>query len=145
MNLGFTGTRRVSHTQEQQARTALVEIKQQHPGAIWHVGDAPGLDALVRATNPEAVIYIAQGRKAWELQQRSRKMVEAIGSGILYAFPNKLCPPELSPNHCDRWFGSGTWGTVAYAVSLGVSVAIVPLVENLELPAWTTQQQLSLF
>jgi predicted alpha/beta hydrolase family esterase len=44
----------------------------------------------------------------------------------------------------DRWHGSGTWGTIFYAHSLGCPVELHPLVE-MEPPEWLQQKQLNLF
>ena len=57
-------------------------------------------------------------------------MVKALAAenGVLHAWPNKSAPPELQPSR--SWpkgaQGSGTWGTIALAVGLGLTCAVAP-------------------
>lgn len=109
--------------------------------AMVLVGDAKGVDAAVRdwagAADIPVECFVAAGWRPWQLVQRSKDMVHALAEadGMLYAFPTIACPEGLSPGACKSWKGSGTWGTVAYAVSWGVRVSVVPL-EDFLLPGW---------
>lgn len=144
MHLGVTGPRSLTTEQQQQAYFDLWELDHRNPNAHWHVGDALGLDALARevATGLQHR-YDAASREPWELQRRSKRMVDAlaVGGGVLHAWPNKPCPAGITP---DSWKGSGTWGTVRYAVSRGVAVELHWLVEECLLPEWMEQTQMSL-
>jgi hypothetical protein len=137
----FTGPRTLTPEQSDQARRIILSLPHK---AVWLIGCAGGLDAIARDLAPRPyVLFAAASRKPWELQARSKRMVDALAAagGTLHAFPNKPCPVELSR---DRWAGSGTWGTVLYAHSLGCRIELHPLAE-IEIPNWLQQKQLSLF
>jgi len=137
----FSGSRRLTPTQRDRAQTILTTIT--IPSKKWHVGDAAGLDALVRDYNPEATVHRIQGNQSWHFAERSQRMVDAVGAGgVLYAFPNKPCPPRCTPNQPFSGHGSGTWGTIAYAKKKGLEIELCPLI-SLETPNWL--RQLSLF
>jgi len=149
MDIGFFGVRSLTSAQVEMVEARLAKISSTYGRFLWHVGDAAGVDAIARrlATEfaTELVVYTADNWTPWELQQRSRRMVDALSGGVLVAFPNKPCPVGLSPWRCDRWYGSGTWGTVAYAIRCGVRVELYPLTEEAIAPAWLIVDQLSLF
>jgi hypothetical protein len=44
---------------------------------------------------------------------------------LLVAFPQGSAPVQLSPSVSFRGFGSGTWGSVALALGLGMAVLVV--------------------
>jgi hypothetical protein len=138
--LAFTGTRIFTPEQTAQAQSVILSL----PRCLWLVGCAGGLDALVRQHAPKPyVLFEAVSRQPWELQARSKRMVDALAAagGTLHAFPNKPCPQGLTLN---RWCGSGTWGTVFYAHSQGCPVELHPLAP-IDLPGWLDQEQLSIF
>lgn len=138
--LAFTGPRFLSPDQRNQTTKTLLGLSRE---GTWLVGCAAGLDALVRELAPNSVLFQAPNRKPWELQRRSKQMIDALAarSGILHAFPNKPCPKGLT---LDSWCGSGTWGTILYAHRKGCWVELHPLIE-MELPDWLEQEQLSFF
>jgi hypothetical protein len=109
------------------------------------VGDATGIDAMARSTiEPDQLReHNSAGFEVWQLQQRSKRMVDALAAdkGTLHAWVNKPCPAGLT---VASWQGSGTWGTVRYAVSKGVPVVIHWLIEDGNLPEWMSQKQLNL-
>jgi len=137
----FTGARFLDSIQTETVREVLLSLPRR---SYWLVGCAGGLDALARELAPKTlVLFEAQNRKPWELQARSKRMIDelAAAGGILHAFPNKPCPMELTR---DRWCGSGTWGTAFYAHLKGCPVEVHPLAE-MDLPGWLHQEQLNLF
>jgi hypothetical protein len=114
MHIGVTGSRKLTAIQQEKATLELMCLLT--PGMALHAGDAKGLDALARdlAANCRLYRYDAEGWKPWQLQKRSRAMVDAlvVAGGTLHAWPNKACPVRLTVT---SWKGSGTWGTVRYA------------------------------
>jgi hypothetical protein len=126
MHIGVTGPRKLTPTQEIQAIEDLKQLLTSD--TTLHAGDAKGLDALARelAENCRLYRYDAEGWKPWQLQKRSRAMVDALVSvgGTLHAWPNKACPVGLTVT---SWKGSGTWGTVRYAIAKGIKVELHPL------------------
>lgn len=141
---GFTGPRALTPEQAIQASYDLYEIDTHNEGATWHVGDADGVDKLARENCREGSLteHNAEGRKPWQLQARSKRLVEALAQagGTLHAWPNKPAPADLKP---DSWQGSGTWGTILYAHTLGVQVVLHPLAD-FPAPVWLSQEQMSL-
>jgi hypothetical protein len=135
MHIGVTGPRRLTPTQEIQAIEDLKQLLT--PDTTLHAGDAKGLDALARelAENCRLYRYDAEGWKPWQLQKRSRGMVDALVEvgGTLYAWPNKACPVGLTVT---SWKGSGTWGTVRYAIAKGIKVELHPLSPEAIAPDW---------
>ena len=107
------------------------------PGMTLHTGDATGLDALARdlAASCRLYQYDAEGWKSWQLQKRSRAMVDALAmvGGTLHAWPNKPCPVGLTVKSGK---GSGTWGTVRYAIAQGVPVKLHSLTPEEIAPDW---------
>jgi hypothetical protein len=142
--VGVTGTRKLT---ESQARKAMKELRELLTKATkLHVGDAAGIDAIARKcanTAIEVELHETEGRKPYQLQQRSKHMVDALAkeNGILHAFVNKPCPGGVTVS---SWAGSGTWGTVRYAIALGVPVEIHWLIEPCDLPDWMREKQLTL-
>ena len=142
--VGVTGTRKLTERQAEQATKKLRSLLDK--ANKLHVGDATGIDALARrCANAvmEVELHKTEGRKPYQLQQRSKKMVDALkaDNGILHAFPNKPCPAGVTVY---SWAGSGTWGTVRYAIAKGVPVKLYWLIEPCELPDWMVEKQLTL-
>jgi hypothetical protein len=142
--VGVTGTRKLTESQIRQATRKLSALLDK--ATKLHVGDATGIDALARRCANAAIeveLHETEGRKPYQLQQRSKRMVDAIvkEKGILHAFVNKPCPNGVTVN---SWAGSGTWGTVRYAIALGVPVEQHWLIEPCDLPDWMLEKQLTL-
>jgi hypothetical protein len=142
--VGITGTRKLTESEAAKAARELRSLLDK--ATKLHVGDATGIDALaVRCANAgtEVELHKTEGRKPYQLQQRSKRMVDALAkeNGILHAFPNKPCPGGVTVN---SWAGSGTWGTVRYAIAKGVPVELHWLIEPCELPDWMMEKQLTL-
>ncbi len=97
------------------------------------VGCASGVDALVRSAFPLASVFrvssfLVGGRVARaSFALRSSALVQwvAASGGLLVAFPAAACPAGVAPSGSFRGFGSGTWGSVALALGLGVPVLVV--------------------
>jgi hypothetical protein len=97
------------------------------------VGCASGVDSLVRCAFPSASIFsvssfLVGGRVCRaSFARRSSALVSWCVSqrGLLIAFPLGCCPPAVSPSASFSGAGSGSWGSVALAVGLGGSVAVV--------------------
>jgi len=142
--IGVTGARKLTPEKTAQAHYELWKVWHQNEGASWHIGDAEGIDKLARKTiDPEQLReYNSEGWEVWQLQQRSKRLVDglAIAKGMLHAWVNKPCPEGLTVT---SWQGSGTWGTVCYAISKGVPVVIHWLIEEAATPEWMSQRQLS--
>jgi hypothetical protein len=144
MNVGISGPRSLVQSQAAQVRLELVKISTMSECQTWHVGDAAGVDELARELAPDLVIYRAMSREPWELQKRSKRLVDALAAvgGTLHVWVNKPCPDGLTVN---SWKSSGSWGTARYAVFKGVGVVLHGLIEEQPTPQWINQGQLSLF
>jgi len=141
--IGISGVRSLTEAQELTVRGQL----------RWellladkvHVGDATGVDRLARCVTVDSgkllVVHETEGYKPWQLAQRSKRMVDAIAAdgGELHAFVNKPCPDGLTVH---KWCGSGTYGTMRYAVSKNVPVVLHKLVDCPD-PSWLSQEQLA--
>jgi hypothetical protein len=138
MHYGITGTRKLNEMEVEQVKYELWELDRN--GTHWHIGDADGVDKTARNwVTGEQIHYNSEGREAWQLAVRSTKLVKALAenNGTLIAFANKPCPEGLKPSKCWKCAsGSGTWGTVALAVGLGVPVELHWLGEEQVKPDW---------
>jgi hypothetical protein len=146
--LGITGVRRLNDEQRMQVQRELMQLFAVGGELRVHVGDAAGVDFLAWRLAPQ---YCMVHNRKTELPgraqgaERSARMVKALAaeSGILHAWPNKPAPDGLTPAR--SWpkgaDGSGTWGTIALAVGLGLEVVVHPLIEDLALPEWLNCKQ----
>jgi hypothetical protein len=142
--VGVSGTRELTERQAAQATKQLRSLLDR--ATKLHVGDATGIDAIAyryASKRMKVELHEIEGRKPYQLQQRSKRMVEALmkDRGTLHAFVNKPCPDGVTVN---SWAGSGTWGTVRYAIAKGVTVELHWLIEPCGQPDWMQQKQLSL-
>jgi hypothetical protein len=151
MMIAVTGPRHLTPSQLAQAEQELKALLT--PGTHLQVGDAAGLDAsALRLATGGVTLHQKKSTLPWSAQgaERSTRMVKALAqsSGSLHAWPNKPVPSGLKPSR--TWpagaEGSGTWGTVALAIGLGLKVELHPLADLGTLPEWLSQpaQQLSL-
>lgn len=137
--IGVTGARKLTTEQVEQVRYELWELD--ILGTEWHIGDAAGVDEVARnwVINGTVKTYEVMGGEKWHYAERSTRMVKAIAAagGTLHAWVNKPAPQALKPaKSWGKANGSGTWGTVALALGLGVTVEIHWLVDGLEAPDW---------
>lgn len=144
--IGITGSRALDQVQTKLALSDLMKLCD--IAKIAYVGDADGVDRLARfvyrnRSGASFQEFRTEGFKPWQLQQRSKRMVDALArdNGMLHAFLNKPCPAGVTVN---SWAGSGTWGTVRYAIAKGVPVELHWLIEPCELPDWMGDRQMSL-
>ncbi|WP_019500881.1 hypothetical protein [Pseudanabaena sp. PCC 6802] len=142
--VGVTGTRKLNESETAKAMREMRSLLDK--ATKLHVGDATGIDALAhRCANAamEVELHKTEGRKPYQLQQRSKRMVDALAkeNGMLHAFVNKPYPGGVTVN---SWAGSGTWGTVRYAIAKGVPVELHWLIEPCKLPDWMIEKQLTL-
>ncbi|MGB8701904.1 MAG: hypothetical protein WCD18_21015 [Thermosynechococcaceae cyanobacterium] len=152
--IGVTGPRRLDLDQHQQVlREMKALILLANPRPELYVGDAKGVDAIARAFGEYTKMRLWRADVhsnlplAARTAKRSEQMVRALATagGTLHAWPNKPAPLDLRPSrnwpkHVER---SGTWGTIAMAVGLGVPVVIHPLAE-IAVVDWVQQKQLTL-
>jgi hypothetical protein len=138
MHYGVTGTRKLNRMEVEQVKYELWELDRNE--THWHIGDADGVDKTARDwVTGQQIHYNSEGWEAWQLAARSTKMVKAlaVNRGTLHAWANKLAPEGLKPNRCWKCAsGSGTWGTVALAVGLGVPVELHWLGQERVKPDW---------
>jgi hypothetical protein len=147
--IAVTGPRKLTPEQAKQAEQDLRHLLNTGAPRQVHVGDAAGIDALVAylATTHDLTTHYKNRNLPPRAQgaERSTRMVKALAAtgGTLHAWPNKPAPAQLKPS--STWpknaEGSGTWGTVALAVGLGVKVELHPLTEAAIAPDWLTQNQ----
>jgi hypothetical protein len=144
MILGMSGPRSLTLEQVERVKLDLTKISRSYKRCCWYVGDAAGVDELARELAPELIIYKAISREPWELQKRSKRLVDALAEvgGTLHVWINKPCPDGVTVN---SWKSSGSWGTARYAVFKGVVVVLHWLIEEQPTPQWMNQGQLSLF
>ena len=114
-------------------------------GSTVCVGCAAGLDEQVRrwvGDNAGLKVFWASEypgiNYAQKLANRSAGLVQFIhaNNGCLIAFPMKACPDGIVP--CQTWRsakGSGTWGTIALAVGLGLPTMLW-LPDGIDAPDW---------
>jgi hypothetical protein len=148
--IAVTGPRQLTAEQLEQA---LAELKQLSHCSLWLIGDATGLDALAQtvaqAHHLNLQVYEKRPDLPYRAQgaERSTRMVKALAlaGGTLHAWPNKPASGKLKPSR--GWptgaAGSGTWGTIALAVGLGLPVKLHPLTD-IDLPQWLESEQLML-
>lgn len=153
--IAVTGPRHLAPAQRQAATQQLRRLLSSTD--VLHVGDAEGLDLLARSvglnTGANISLHEKNPKLPWKAQgaERSTRMIKALAAtgGTLHAWPAQPVPLDLKP--CRNWpngaGGSGTWGTIALAVGLGVPVELHPLTDDAIAPAWmpsTEARQLQL-
>ncbi len=100
--IGITGARSLTTDQAIQVNRELVELMR--TGEVTHcrVGEASGVDEIGRyvanVVGVRATWYHAEGRKPWQLQTRSKGMVNDLAKANcpLHAWVNKPCPDGLT-------------------------------------------------
>ena len=151
MKIAFTGTRNLDSEAIEPIWEWLFEIP--YKSHEWHVGDANGIDELVRNfaqyLDIKLVVHEVIYFEKWGFAERSQRLINSLNKGdLLIAFPNKECPKICTPKNFFSGHGSGTWGTIAYAKKREIQIQLFPLVElcgdrsaKLPLPGWLTDEQ----
>lgn len=142
-----TGARGTTPEQNETIRNAV----KAYAGGSWHIGDATGADARATQQAQEqgdtvTTYYVDKGLARAGYAVRSMRMIDgaiAQGATKLLAFPNKPCPTDCTPKKPFNGHGSGTWGTIAYAMKKGLNVELHPLSAEVKAPDW--MRQLTLF
>jgi len=136
--IGVTGARKVNEAEAEQLKYELWELDRK--GNQWEIGDADGVDAIARETvRGTQNHHDTEGKQPWQLAARSTKLVKALAEkgGTLHAWVNKEAPLGLKPSKIWKSAkGSGTWGTIAIAVGLGVKVELHWLGQDRTKPDW---------
>lgn len=138
--VGFSGSRHGAPSNAVEG--ALYKM---YEGATVCVGCAAGVDEQVRrwvGDNAGLKVFRAADHPgsnyAQRLANRSAAMVEFLRgkNSCLIAFPMAPCPIGVEP--CKQWRsakGSGTWGTIALSVGLGIPTMIW-LPADISAPEW---------
>ena len=130
-SVAFSGSRVLGSSASLSCR-AFLPVLAGFSGSVA-VGCASGVDSLVRFAFPSASVFrvgsFAVGgrvcRSSFAL--RSSALVHSCASsgGLLVAFPLGACPSGVAVSSSFRGCGSGSWGSVALALGLGVPVLVV--------------------
>lgn len=128
--LAFSGSR-ITSCPASQAAAVLASSISSYSGKVA-VGCASGVDAIIRSSFSQALVfsvssYLVGSRVTRaSFAKRSAGMVSWCKSacGIVVAFPSGPAPAALSPSIQFRGHGSGTWGSVAMALGLGLPVLL---------------------
>lgn len=125
-SLAFSGSR-LSGSSAAASCSAFLPVVSSFNG-LAGVGCASGVDSLVRSAFPSALVFRVQAplsRAAFAT--RSARLVKwvAASSGLLVVFPVGAAPTRLALSTSFRGYGSGSWGSAAFALGLGVPVLVV--------------------
>jgi len=128
--VGFSGSRHSSSSASSSAAAFLPSVAS-FSGSVG-VGCASGVDSLVRSAFPSAVVFSVSSflvggrvsRASFALRSSALVQWVAASSGLLVVFPSAVCPAGVFPSASFRGFGSGSWGSAALAVGLGVPVLL---------------------
>jgi hypothetical protein len=128
--LAFSGSRHCSSSASSSAAAFLPSVAS-FSGSVG-VGCARGVDSLVRSAFPSALVFRVSSflvggrvvRASFALRSSALVRWLAASSGLLVVFPSSACPVGVVPSASFRGFGSGSWGSAALAVGLGVPVLL---------------------
>lgn len=109
-------------------------------GSAVCTGCAAGVDAATRAAFLECQVFRASaypsaGRAAFAIRSAALVQSVAASGGLLLVFPSTACPAAVKPSRSFAGHGSGSWGSAALAVGLGVATLIF-LPAGSSAPAW---------
>lgn len=124
--LAFSGSR-AFQSQALQSCASFLPLLSSFSGPVG-VGCASGIDQLIRSSFSSPVVFQVQPPiSAAAFAARSARLVRWVhsNSGLLVAFPLGVAPSAIKPGKSFKGFGSGTWGSVAYALGLGVPVLLI--------------------
>lgn len=132
--VGFSGSRAPSTP----LATACSQVLSTMPSIPLAVGCASGIDQLVRQAFPQARVFTAASPHPGALAARSAQLVRFIAAsgGCLLVFPAGPCPGAVRVSSSFQGYGSGSWGTCAMALGLGLPVLVCTLVPVASWQAW---------
>ncbi|HAH55312.1 MAG TPA: hypothetical protein DCM02_08545 [Flavobacterium sp.] len=140
-NIAFTGSRK-GFNNKTLVQTIARSVAQ--AGHCVLVGCASGVDAAIRSVVPNAKVFSVASPSAGSvcspaqaLARRSMSMVSA--SSVLIGFASVACPAGVCPSAHFSGGGSGTWASLAYAVSKGLQVFVF-CADGVALPSWSGGQ-----
>jgi hypothetical protein len=129
--VAFSGTRSLARygATGGEIRKILTKIS---PDCRILVGCANGVDRIVRENaNPNQleVFSVSNGEYGKGKSSFARRSVAVVQSlpvgGLLISRPGSVMPPEgVQPRRSFRGFGSGSWGTAAYAIGMSRDVLL---------------------
>jgi hypothetical protein len=117
------------------------ELRQLPPSVPVMVGDASGVDSVVRQHLPRTKYFQRTANSTPAIVARSVRLARAVAAeqGVLFAFPSYACPPKVwptaLPNQAFNGSGNGTWATAALAVGLRATLWLL-LPYGAETPPW---------
>jgi hypothetical protein len=123
--VGFSGSRHVASVGYLGCQAFLSSVPS-YSGSVA-VGCARGVDHLVRQQFPAAQVFRVQPPiSRVSFARRSARLVHHIAQqgGLLVVFPSTSCPSKVAPSSTFAGHGSGSWGSAALAVGLGVPVLL---------------------
>lgn len=124
--VGFSGSRLVGSVGYQSASRVVPLLG--HLPCVVGVGCARGVDQLVRSVFPLATVFRVQSPiNRGAFARRSVRLVQWVqaSGGVLVVFPSVPCPSQVRPSSSFAGYGSGSWGSTALGVGLGVPVLVV--------------------
>lgn len=132
--VGFSGSRAPSP----QLSTACSQVLSTMPSIPVAVGCASGIDQLVRQAFPQARLFTAASQHPGALAARSAQLVRfvAASGGCLLVFPSGPCPSAVRVSSSFQGHGSGSWGSCALALGLGLPLLVCALVPKVSWHAW---------
>lgn len=134
MRVGFSGSRSLPSSFLPLVAKVLSSLPE---GAEVLVGDAKGLDSLVRSLCPQARVFSPRFPRRGGFAARSAELVRE--SDIL--FVSSPCPDGVRPSRSFRGCGSGSWGSAALAAGLGKPVQVFWCGEGQAVfPSWLRQE-----
>lgn len=130
MIICVTGPTQVNEDQEL-VISEMFNILFDEPTDIFlNVGDNSGVDSIIQK------VAIEKGIKTqFFIGQKNKEKVDASLGGILYAFPDKECPAEITPDNPFCNSESNIWATIAYAKNKDIKIKMYPL-EYISIPGW---------
>ena len=143
-SVGFSGSRSLSPA----ASAALSALLPLVPAGVrLSVGCAAGADAVCRsffaASSSLLVFSVASGRFGVgrsAFARRSSRFVLSVAAGsrgLLVVVPSGACPAGVAPSRSFAGRGSGSWGSLAFALGRGRRV-LVWLPSGSRPPAWSS-------
>ncbi len=134
--VGFSGARNAALELCQYA----VQISNHFLNMPAAVGDARGIDDAIRRSRITTV-FNSKSFSPQHLVARSIDLINHLcaNNGCLIAFPGQTAHHQTRPVKKWAGYGSGTWGTIAYAAGYGLPVFIY--LDDETAPDWLTPDE----